>query len=121
MLCVREIPVADEVYPSFNERMIHRAPLEGQYYLADSRRVHQLLYGFLQGENTESWVRSIAKYYQDGRRDMIALRRHYAGEGNSTHRITDAKKIQTTLHYKSERLLPFNKFLDTLAEDVHYI
>ena len=31
-----------------------------------------------------------------------------------TRRIADAKKIQTTLHYKSERALPFNKFLDSL-------
>ncbi len=68
---------------------------------------------FLQGKNTESWIRAIAKH-QDGRRDMTALRRHYAGKGNSTYRIVDAKKIQTTHHYKSERALPFNKFLDTL-------
>ena len=47
---------------------------------------------------------------------MTALRRHYAGEGNSTHRIADAKRIQSTLHYKSERALPFNKFLDSLQK-----
>ena len=45
---------------------------------------------------------------------MIALRRHYAGEGNSTRRIADAKRIQNTLHYKTEQALPFNKFLDSL-------
>ena len=45
---------------------------------------------------------------------MTELRRHYAGEGNSTRRISDAKKIQSTLHYKSERALLFSKFLDTL-------
>ncbi|KAI2495884.1 Reverse transcriptase (RNA-dependent DNA polymerase) [Fragilaria crotonensis] len=50
----------------------------------------------------------------DGRRDMTALRRHYAGEGNSTRRIADAKRIQTTLQYKTERALPFNKFLNSL-------
>ena len=95
------------------ERMIHRAPLTGPYFAADTRRVHTLLLGFLQGENTGSWIRNIAKY-QDGRRDMIALRRHYAGEGNATRRIGDAKRIQSTLHYKTERALPFTKFLDSL-------
>jgi hypothetical protein len=45
---------------------------------------------------------------------MIALRRHYAGEGNSTRRIADAKRIQNLLHYKTKRTLPFNKFLDSL-------
>jgi hypothetical protein len=113
---VREVenPDPDAVYTSFNDsRLIARAPLVGQYFVADSRRVHQLLTGYLQGENTEAWIRSIAKF-QDGRRDMIALRRHYAGEGNSTRRIADSKKIQNSLHYKSERSLPFNKFLDSL-------
>ena len=106
-------PEEDRVYASFNERMIHRAPLEGQYYLADTRRVHNLIHGYLQGENTEGWINSITRH-QDGRRDMTALRRHYAGEGNSTRRIGDAKKIQTSLHYRTERHLPFNKFLDSL-------
>ena len=107
-------PEAEADYGSFNECMIHRAPLNGQYYIADARRVHTLLLGFLQGEQTENWIHSISRY-QDGRRDMVALRRHYAGEGNSTRRIADAKKIQSSLHYyKTERALPFNKFLDSL-------
>jgi hypothetical protein len=108
-------PGHDIEYETFNERMIARAPLVGQYYLADSRRVHNLLTGYVQGEPSESWIRSIARY-QDGRRDMFALRRHYAGEGNSTRRIGDAKRIQSTLHYKSERALSFNKFLDSLQK-----
>jgi hypothetical protein len=114
---VREVAEPDDgiEYETFSERMIERAPHNGQYYIADSRRVHNLLTGYLQGEQSESWIRSIAKR-QDGRRDMIALRRHYAGEGNSTRRISDAKRIQTTLHYKSERALPFNRFLDSLQK-----
>jgi hypothetical protein len=114
---VREVaePEDDLEYETFSERMIARAPHTGQYYVADTRRVHNLLTGYLQGEQSESWIRNIAKY-QDGRRDMIALRHHYAGEGNSTRRILDAKRIQTTLHYKSERALPFNKFLDSLQK-----
>lgn len=109
----KDIPDDGDEYDSFDERLVKRAPLTGQYFKADTKRVHTLLLGFLQGENTESWIRSMSKY-QDGRKDMIALRRHYAGEGNSTRRIADAKKIQTTLHYKTERALPFNKFLDSL-------
>jgi hypothetical protein len=102
-------------YLTFTERMIARAPLKGQYFEADSRRVHTLLTGFLQGELTENWIRPIARH-QDGRRDMIALRNHYAGEGNSTRRISDANRIKSTLHYKSERALPFSKFLDSMQK-----
>ena len=112
---VRELenPTPGTEYATFNERMINRALLNGQYYIADTRRVHNLIIGFFQGENTENWIRNIAKY-QDGRCDMIALRRHYAGEGTSTRRIADAKRIQNTLHYKTEQALLLNKFLDSL-------
>jgi hypothetical protein len=47
---------------------------------------------------------------------MLALCDHYAGEGNSTRHIAKAKRIQSTLHYKMERALPFNKFLDMLQK-----
>jgi hypothetical protein len=57
-----EFPVAGIVYATFNDRMVNNAPLTGQYYIADARRVHNLLVGFLQGENTENWIRNIAKY-----------------------------------------------------------
>ena len=80
-------------YDTYKERMIARAPHTGQYFISDTGRVHNLLMGFLQGEQSESWIRSIARY-SDGRRDMVALRRHYAGKGNSTRRIGDAKLFQ---------------------------
>jgi hypothetical protein len=112
---VRELenPEDGREYSTSTERIIARASLQGQFYEADSRRAHNSLLGFLQGENTEYWIRSVARY-QDGRRDMEALRRHYAGEGNSTRRIADAKQIQQSLHYKSERALSFSKFLVSL-------
>jgi hypothetical protein len=52
--------------------------------------------------------------YNNGHRNMTALRHHYAREGNSTRRILDAKRIQSTLHYKSKRALPFGIFLSKL-------
>jgi hypothetical protein len=89
--------------------------LFGQYYEADSRHVHNLLTGFLHGEPTETWICSRSRF-QDGRRDILALRHHYAVKGNSTRQITDAKSIQTSLFYKTERALPFNTFLDRLQK-----
>jgi hypothetical protein len=45
---------------------------------------------------------------------MLALCHPYAGKGNLTHCNVEAKRIQSTLHYKSEHALPFHKFLDSL-------
>ena len=54
-------PEEEREYASYNE-MIVRAPRNGQFYLADTRRrVRNLLLGFLQGENTENWIRRVAK------------------------------------------------------------
>ena len=105
------------MYLSFNKRMIARAQ---QYYEADFHRVHHLLTGFLHGEPTETWICSLSRFH-DGRRDILALRHHYAGEGNSTRRIADAKRIQTSLFYKTERALLFNTFLDRLQKKVFYL
>ncbi len=67
----QEVPTPGMEYPgTLTERMINRAPLEGQYYIADTQRVHNLLVGFLQGENTKNWIRNIARY-QYGWRDII--------------------------------------------------
>lgn len=59
-------PEERDNFTTFNEKMVARAPHTGQYFLADSRRVHNLLTGFLQGEQSESWIRNIVRY-QDGR------------------------------------------------------
>jgi hypothetical protein len=108
-----EEPDPEAEYLNFTEKVIASTPLYGQSYEMDVRRVHNLLTNFLQGENTETWIRNLA-HYNDSRRDMTALRRHYAGEGNSTRRILDARRIQNILHYKSERALPFGIFLSKL-------
>ena len=42
---------------------------------------------------------------------MQALRAHYRGEGNQTRRITEAEKLRDTVHYRSERAMPFSNFL----------
>ena len=110
-----EVPAPGTVYATHNKRLINRAPLVGSYFIADTRRVHTLLSGFIQGKTSENWIRSIARF-QDARRDFIALRRSYAGEGNTTRRIADAKRIQSSLRYKTERALPFGKFLDSLQK-----
>ena len=111
----RDVAEADAQYESFNERAIACAPLIGATFQADARKVHQLLKSFLQTESAEQWIKSIARK-QSGRADMIALRNHYSGEGNTSRRIAIAEKTRETLHYKSERAMSFSSFLDKLQK-----
>ena len=48
--------------------------------------------------------------------DMEALCNHYGGEGNASRHITTAEKLRKTLHYKSERSMPFSTFLDHMQK-----
>ena len=105
----------DGTFESFNERSIACSKLTGVVFQADARKVHQLLKSFLQAETTERWIKPLAKK-QNGRADMIALRNHYSGKGNTSRRIAAAEKLRETLHYKNERALPFSTFLDKLQK-----
>ena len=111
----REIPDRTVDYPSFNERAIACAPLVGTNFQADARKVHQLLKSFLQTETAEQWIKPIARR-QSGREDMIALRNHYTGEGNTSRRIAQAEGYRDTLYYKHKKSLSFSNFLDKIQK-----
>ena len=42
---------------------------------------------------------------------MKALRNHFAGEGNSARKFSEAEGLCDFLHYKNERLMEFELFL----------
>ena len=44
----------------FTEEIIACAPLNGPKFLADARKVHQLLKNFLIAESAEQWIRPLA-------------------------------------------------------------
>jgi hypothetical protein len=119
---IREVKLPDCTVnnPSFNERAIACAPLSGPNFQADARKVHQLLKSFLQTETAEQWVKPVARR-QNGREDMIALRNHYTGEGNTSRRIAQAESYRDTLHYKHEKSLSFSNFLDKIQKMINML
>ena len=70
---------------------------------------------FLVAESAEQWIKNLAARV-NGHLDMEALRYHYGGEGNASRRIATAEKLHKTLHYKSERSMPFSTFLDHMQK-----
>lgn len=105
-----EEPSAEATFETFIEESIAKCPLEGPKFEADSKTVHQMVVSNTTGENSEQWIRPLKKH-SCGRRDMQALRAHYRGEGNQSRRVTDAEKLRDTVHYRSERAMPFQNFL----------
>lgn len=99
----------------FTAESIAGARLSGAIFKNDARKVHQLLKNFLVSETGEQWISPLERH-SDGRRDIIALRLHYSGEGNSSRRITSAEHMRETIHYKSERSMSFSTFLDRIQK-----
>ena len=99
----------------FVARSIACAALNNATFRADARKDHQLLMNFLVAELAEQWIMNLAPQV-NGRLDMEALRNHYGGEGNASRRIATAEKLHETLHYKSERSMPFSTFLDRMQK-----
>ena len=97
----------------FVSEMIACATLHGAHFRADSRRVHQLLKNFLVAETAEHRIKNLESHAND-RRDMLALREHYSGEGNARRRIATAERMREGLRYKNERSLAFSIFFDRM-------
>ena len=93
----------------FQAEMIACAPLHGTHFRADAQHVHQLLKNYLVAETAEQWIKGL-EVHGNGQRNMMALREHYSGEGNVSHRIATAERMRESLHYKSECSLAFNVF-----------
>ena len=72
-----------------------------------------MLKNYLVAETAEQWIKGL-EVHGDGRRDMMALREHYSGEGNASHRIATAERMRESIHYKSECSLAFSVFLDRM-------
>jgi hypothetical protein len=100
-------------HDNFVQKCIACAPLTGPQFEADARQVHQLIQACVQGEDSEQWIKGVSRR-QNGRTDFQALIDHFEGEGNTSRRISEAERLRETLHYKSERALPFATFLSKL-------
>ena len=90
-------------------------PFEGPRFIADRKRVHQLIRTFTQGEGSYQHIASNATK-MNGRTDWLALLAFYGGSGNTAKMISKAEAMNRTLHYKKESTMSFEKFADKLKE-----
>ena len=70
---------------------------------------------FLVAETAEQWIKNLESH-ANGCRDMLALREHYSGEGNTSRHITTTKRMREGLRYKNNRSLVFSIFLDRMQK-----
>ncbi len=98
-------------FPDFITQTIECAPLHGEYFKADRLTVFNLIVSFTTGQPSGDWIKNTLRY-SNGRRSMKALRTHFAGEGNATRNLSTADRLKESLHYRSERSMTFENFLN---------
>ena len=84
---VREVEMPnqpiDEDNCDFYQETIARAPLHGAVYQADAETVHHMIRNFLRIRSDAFHCLDALTLLHDGRRDMIELRKHHYGVGNT--------------------------------------
>jgi len=104
-------PGLQEQFDSYHQKVIATAPLQGVYFSEDARTVHRLIAELTHGLPSEEYIKQL-KRKANGRMDVLALKAHYLGVGNTTRRVAEADALVLSLHYRSEKSQPFEKFLD---------
>jgi hypothetical protein len=87
---------------SYLQILVAKAPLYGPVFQHDAQTVHGYLRGFLIGQPAEHWNKELLSQ-ANGRSDMLALRAHYGGSGNTTTMLAEAKMMYDTLVYRGEK------------------
>jgi hypothetical protein len=85
------------VYNDFMEECVARHLLEGSRFLANRKRVHQLIRTFTQCEGSCQHIATNARH-MNGSTDWLALLAFYGGSGNTAKMISKRQKRCTELY-----------------------
>ena len=90
VICQDEVPDFDPAVP-FKQALIQAVTLDGPKYQIDARTVHWLiLHNVHEDSDAYTYIKPLLRY-QDGRRDMLALREQYASKAAKQTIINAAK------------------------------
>ncbi|KAI2511242.1 hypothetical protein MHU86_3208 [Fragilaria crotonensis] len=95
-------------------------PLEGENFKRDNKLVFQILKSACIKSDAWTWIQSYDRT-ANGRRAWLALVAHYDGTGELNKRVEKAKEEISRLHYKDEKVFPFEKFVTKLKENFHVL
>jgi hypothetical protein len=91
------------------QRVIWPAPHDGMAYYNDNRQVYRMYKQAMIGTNGCAWFKQTPD--GDGQAAHIYLMDHYQGTAETGHRAAEADAQLLRLHYKSEALFPFEKYI----------
>ena len=105
----------DELFLTDDKKRRYEMPLEGKNFKHDNKLVFQMLKSACIKSDAWAWIRSFDRA-ADGRKAWLALVEHYDGTGELSKRVDRAKAEIERLHYKDEKVFPFEKFITKQAQ-----
>jgi hypothetical protein len=105
----------DELFWEDDERRRYQMPLDGQNFKHDNKLVYKLLKAACVDTDAWAWIQKNDPS-ADGRKAWLALIAHYDGYGELNKRVQRAKMELLRLHYKDEKVFPFEKYVTKLKE-----
>ena len=110
----------DEMFLDDDEVRCFQMPLEGQNFKRDNKLVFQILKSACIKFDSWTWIQSCNRTADD-RKAWLALVAHYDGTGELNKQVEKAKEEISRLHYKDEKVFPFEKFVTKLKENFHVL
>ena len=110
----------DELFLDDDEMRRYQMPLEGENFKRDNKLVYQMLKSACIKSDAWTWIQSFDRA-ADGRKAWLSLVGHYDGTGELSKRVERAKEEITRLHYKDEKVFPFEKYITKLKENFYVL
>jgi len=119
ILCKEDEPHDEEDYDNDAERAVAIAPLEGQAFEVDNRRVYAIIKSLVIEGPAWSYITPAVDRAKNGRRAWSLMRDHYGNETFMNREIEEADAAIEHLHYKREYAnFTFEDFVTQLTK--HY-
>ncbi|KAI2498698.1 hypothetical protein MHU86_15765 [Fragilaria crotonensis] len=115
-------PEIDDDYEPMDddEERRYQIPLAGENFKRDNKLVYTLLKSACIKTDAWTWIQSHDRT-SNGRQAWLALVAHYDGTGELNKRVERAKEEISRLHYKDEKVFPFERFVTKLKENFYIL
>jgi hypothetical protein len=95
-------------------------PLEGKNFKLNNKLVFQILKLACIMSHAWTWIQSFDRT-ANGRKGWLVLVAHYDGTGELNKHVEKAKGEISRLHFKNEKVFPFEKFVTKIKENLHVL
>ncbi len=113
---VREDIDNDYEFEDDDDERMHQMPLIGENFKRDNKLVYNMLKSACIKTDAWTWIQDHDRT-ANGRKAWKALVRHYDGTGELNKRVERAKEEIARLHYKDEKVFPFERYVTKLKEN----